>query len=357
MMRAERRRGGGRRRPRVAHGAARHRQAIDLLGDDHRGSRSRTTTTRRWSTPRWPARGRLQPHAAAGRARARRGGAGAARRHGATRVQPRAHPPRAPRRPDRSAEPIAAPRAARARARTVALRDGGHSGLLFLDLDRFKLVNDSYGHLAGDKLLVSVARRLRASLPAAHTLARLSGDEFVVLVEDVKEIDAVTDIAEHLLDGAARAARPRRPPDLPVRLDRRRPHPQPGRSATTRSPLPMPPRTPRRRPAATASGCRRPTRSRSRAPASTWRPACVRACRTGTSTWSYQPIVTRRTSRRRRREALVRWADPGRGMIAPDQFIGLAEETGLIVPLGRWVLETSVRRRTNGPGFTLSCRR
>ncbi|MEJ7706945.1 MAG: GGDEF domain-containing protein [Nocardioidaceae bacterium] len=70
---------------------------------------------------------------------------------------------------------------------------------MFLDLDRFKLVNDSYGHLVGDELLVQVAARLRAGLEPANSLARMSGDEFIVLIEDVHDISDVTTVAERLL--------------------------------------------------------------------------------------------------------------------------------------------------------------
>ena len=76
---------------------------------------------------------------------------------------------------------------------------GLNHGLLFLDLDRFKLVNDSYGHLIGDKLLIQVGRRLESALAPGDSVARMSGDEFIVLVEDVTEMQAVTDVAERLL--------------------------------------------------------------------------------------------------------------------------------------------------------------
>ena len=84
-------------------------------------------------------------------------------------------------------------------ALTRSTTTGLHHGLLFLDLDRFKLVNDSYGHIIGDKLLVQVAGRLRAGLSPADSVARMSGDEFIVLIEDAPDMEAVTSVAEQLL--------------------------------------------------------------------------------------------------------------------------------------------------------------
>ena len=76
---------------------------------------------------------------------------------------------------------------------------GLQHGLLFLDLDRFKLVNDSYGHMIGDKLLIQVSNRLLSGLSPADSVARMSGDEFVILVEDANDLDTMTRVAERLL--------------------------------------------------------------------------------------------------------------------------------------------------------------
>ena len=120
-------------------------------------------------------------------------------------------------------------------ALTRSSTTGLHHGLLFLDLDRFKLVNDSYGHIIGDKLLIQVAGRLRAGLSPADSVARMSGDEFIVLVEDASDMEAVTSVAERLLQVMQEPFERRRPPHLHVRIDRGRAHPgRPGPRRRTR---------------------------------------------------------------------------------------------------------------------------
>ena len=85
----------------------------------------------------------------------------------------------------------------------LSRRHGNKVALLFLDLDRFKLVNDSLGHAIGDKLLESVAQRLTACVRTSDTICRLGGDEFVVLVSEIEHVDAATQCAEKLLAAVA----------------------------------------------------------------------------------------------------------------------------------------------------------
>ncbi len=227
-------------------------------------------------------------------------------------------------------------------ALTRSATTGLHHGLLFLDLDRFKLVNDSYGHLVGDALLIQVAERLRAGLAAPDSLARMSGDEFIVLVEDVSEISEITAVAERLLlvlqepfvvEGHHIFMSASIGVGL-TQLDRARDEMLALIDAATYA----------------AKGAGRncyyvstdvsvdETRARLDLEIS---------LRSGLDEdeleLHYQPIVTSDTGEVVGMEALLRWRSPNRGIMWPQQFVPLAEETGLIVPMGRWVMEEACR--------------
>jgi diguanylate cyclase (GGDEF)-like protein/PAS domain S-box-containing protein len=222
------------------------------------------------------------------------------------------------------------------------LKSGGQHGVLFVDLDRFKLVNDSYGHLVGDRLLIQVAHRLRRSLSSADTVARFSGDEFVMLVEDVPGPEQLEQIADRL----HRSLEPEF--DLgdvtlhtSASIGVASAHAGQGRedvlaAADTAAY------------AAKAAGgnCVRVAsedlieNARERLDLEGQLRSAIDNRQLSVH---FQPIVTTAQGRVVGVEALVRWHNKTRGVVMPGQFIPLAEETGLIVPLGRWVLEESCR--------------
>lgn len=215
--------------------------------------------------------------------------------------------------------------------------------VLFIDCDRFKLINDSLGHLAGDQLLIEMARRIGHCLRSGDTLARLGGDEFVVLAEDMEQLDISLTVADRIrnavaepfvLDGqnyylttsigiAYGGAHYSDPGDLlrdadtamyEAKAQGRDRHVvfEPGMHASAVNQLQL------------GNDLRR-------------------AVENGDELFVvYQPICNMADGSLAGFEALVRWRHPSGEVIAPDLFIPLAEETGLIHPLGKFVLEAAV---------------
>jgi diguanylate cyclase (GGDEF)-like protein len=222
-------------------------------------------------------------------------------------------------------------------------REGTRLAVLFVDLDRFKNVNDSLGHLAGDSLLVGVAERLRDCLSADDTAARLGGDEFAVVLEDSDEEHAVG-TARHIID------RLRAPfiingheafVDASVGIAFNTDGELDGQSLIRNADLAMY--------QAKKDGKGRyelfqPAMRAMFLGTVALEAGLRRALDHGDFVLHYQPIVELRTGRVVGLEALVRWQHPHRGLVRPPEFVPLAEETGLILAIDRWVLSEACRQ-------------
>jgi len=222
-----------------------------------------------------------------------------------------------------------------------ARRHGQHPALLFLDLDRFKLFNDSLGHTFGDQILRGVAERLQSSVRKGDTLARLGGDEFVLLLADIVDpIDAAR-VAEKLLDSLRQ----------PFVIEEREIH------VTASVGIAVFPEDGQDIDALLSNADTAMYRAKEEgrdnyclyAPAMSARAlerlSLEHRLRTafaeGEFTLYYQPIAEVATGCICGVEALLRWRHPERGLVLPEAFLPLAEVTGLIVPIGPWVLRTA----------------
>jgi diguanylate cyclase (GGDEF)-like protein len=214
--------------------------------------------------------------------------------------------------------------------------------VLFLDLDQFKLVNDSLGHAAGDELLAAVAPRIESALRPGDTVARFGGDEFAILVEDVEsERDAIR-VAERIAEALTR----------PFVL-RDREHFASASIGISIAAGGEEPEAPIRDADAALYRAKERGRGGYEIFDEVLRSRVIdhvqtendlrRALQRGELELHFQPVVDLRSGETVLFEGLLRWRHPERGMLAPAAFIPVAEESRLIVPIGRWVIEEACR--------------
>jgi diguanylate cyclase len=227
-----------------------------------------------------------------------------------------------------------------AHALARADRHPGVLAVLFIDLDEFKDVNDTLGHAAGDHLLCKVAERLRACVRSADTAARLGGDEFAILLEDLISEDEALGTAQRILEALA----------VPFILGAREHTVSASIGIAVNSQADTVDDLLRNADVAMynvkASG-----RARYELFAEAMHTAVVdrvelgrdllHAVENGELELYYQPLISLDTGRICGLEALIRWQHPTNGLLVPADFIGLAEETGAIVAIGDWVIDTA----------------
>lgn len=231
----------------------------------------------------------------------------------------------------------------------TAIERGGNNAharfaVLFLDLDRFKVINDSLGHIIGDKLLVAIAERLKSCVRPGDVVARLGGDEFTILLNRTGEVEDVAGVAERLQKKLS----------APFKLNNYEVFTSASIGIIVSDEVKRQPDDFLRDADAAMYRAKEAGKARYEIFDSAMHVRNMNllkvetdlrhAVERGEFEVFYQPIINLESGEVREFEALIRWNHPQYGMIAPNEFICVAEETGLIIPMGKWILEEACRQ-------------
>jgi diguanylate cyclase (GGDEF)-like protein/PAS domain S-box-containing protein len=228
-------------------------------------------------------------------------------------------------------------------ALVFSVRNRKLTAVMFVDLDRFKHINDTLGHATGDAMLKEVARRLQDQLREGDTICRLGGDEFVILLPEIRRSSDAAHVAQKIIESVAQ----------PVTLEERDLHitcsigitvfPDDGRDTETLI----------RNADAAMYHAKEVGRANYQFFTEQMNVAAMRrlalendlrrSVQNGELRLSWQPVIDLRTGAVAAHEALLRWQHPARGLVAPGEFIQLAEDTGLILRIGEWALREACR--------------
>ena len=230
------------------------------------------------------------------------------------------------------------------RAMLAAQRSERRLAVMFIDLDRFKTINDSLGHMTGDSLLKEVANRLCRAVRASDTVARLGGDEFVVLVPGVRTLDEITQVSEKIIDALA----------APFPLDGHTLHITPSIGICVYPDDGDDVDTLMRHADAAMYHAKASGRNNYQFFTQVMNQAAAQHFELESSLRNalaqeqfelyYQPIIDIGSRRLHTMEVLLRWRRPEHGLVMPDKFIPIIEDNGLIVPIGEWVIRRACQQ-------------
>jgi diguanylate cyclase (GGDEF)-like protein len=223
-----------------------------------------------------------------------------------------------------------------------AMQNDGMAAVLFVDIDHFNRINDSFGHYIGDAILIEVAHRLQSAAGKPDCVARWGGDEYVLLLEDVAGREAVSEITQQIINAIhapmnINGVTLRVSCSVGISL-------APADSIDIEELLAMADTAMARSKAGSDGGWRYFSHAMSRGSAIDIESALRQALHNNEFDLYFQPLISLATGRLVGMEALLRWSRPGRGLVPPDHFIPVAEEIGLIIDIGVWTLHRAAQQ-------------